>query len=554
MAQVPTREQLQPKPATIQPPRSVQVDTSGAFERGPCPLPEDLRVRIRSITFAAPSGAALPETIASLLGEITPSGDDQPIAAVCDLRDRANAILRHAHYVASVQIPPQTIDDGVLRLEVVTARIVEMRVRGDPGPYEALLSRRIAALKALDPLNERDAERILLIAGDIPGLDVALALRPAGGAPGDVIGDLTVTYNPISVIANVQNYNSRQLGRETGYVRAEINGITGLSDSAYLGLSSTADFQEQQIIQGGYASGIGDSGTTLGLRGTYALSKPDLDTLKLTTRSIIVGIDAARPLLRTVAANVNVSGGFEFVQQKTKVATGNGGAPLNLDRIAALSMRISGDYRVLRADGSEQSAVSTFAEVRKGLDIFDASKIGIISPSGYAPSRFEGDARAFIARGQVNTRIGLGPIFDLATEIRGQYANHPLLNYDEFSLGNLTIGRGYDPGSNGGDRAIAVSLEARANVIRTPKIGVQVFAFHDAVHLWNLDKNSTESNRVLRSYGGGFRVILPRALILDATYAHPRDPVLLTGSSNRPPPDRVLISLTAQLLPFRSGR
>ncbi|MES3100932.1 hypothetical protein [Sphingomonas faeni] len=95
MAQVPTREQLQPKPATIQPPRSVQVDTSGAFERGPCPLPEDLRVRIRSITFAAPSGAALPETIASLLGEITPSGDDQPIAAVCDLRDRANAILRH---------------------------------------------------------------------------------------------------------------------------------------------------------------------------------------------------------------------------------------------------------------------------------------------------------------------------------------------------------------------------------------------------------------------------------------------------------------------------
>ncbi len=67
-----------------------------------------------------------------------------------------------------MQIPPQEITDGVLRLQVVTARIVEVRVRGDAGRYEPFLRRRIAAIQALDPLNEREAERILLLAATCP--------------------------------------------------------------------------------------------------------------------------------------------------------------------------------------------------------------------------------------------------------------------------------------------------------------------------------------------------------------------------------------------------
>jgi hypothetical protein len=46
------------------------------------------------------------------------------------------------------------------------------------------------------------------------------------------------------------------------------------------------------------------------------------------------------------------------------------------------------------------------------------------------------------------------------------------------------------------------------------------------------------------------RVNLLRSIRLDLTYTHPLDPPLLTGANVSPPGDRVLLSLTVQLVPF----
>jgi len=486
-----------------------------------------------------------------LLQNIGGTGVDQPIRVVCDIRDRANAALRQAKYVATVQVPPQRIEDGILRLEVVTARIVEMRVRGDPGPYERVLQSSIEALKRLDPLNEGEAERLLLLAGDTPGLDVQLSLRPSGTKAGDVIGEMTVKYQRLSVIANVQNYNSRQLGRETAYVRAEYRGITGAADSAFIGLSSTFQPREQKIVQGGYRIGVGGAGTTIGAQVTFALSKPDLGLLLLRTNSLIATLDVTHPLLRSVNANVTLSGGFEFAKQRTVVQSAAGDTPLNLDRISTLFLRASGDWRQLTQTGDDALRFAGFLELRKGIDIFDATKTAL-AVSGFTPSRFEGSATATVIRGAFETKIGVGPIFDLAGTLRGQWSNRPLLNFDEFSVGNLTVVRGYDPGANSGDRAIGGSIEARAKVVRSRTVRAELFGFYDAARIWNLDSNSTENNRLLRSVGGGVRLTLPGALLLEATYAHPLS--LALSFDKAPPPDRVLLSLTAQLVPFGGNR
>ena len=53
--------------------------------------------------------------------------------------------------------------------------------------------------------NRYEAERYLLLASDLPGYTVRLTLRPAGGAPGDVIGDVTVQRTPAYVDFNVEN-------------------------------------------------------------------------------------------------------------------------------------------------------------------------------------------------------------------------------------------------------------------------------------------------------------------------------------------------------------
>ena len=556
-SQVPSREEVNPPPPTRDDRAGdVSVDSSEAFARGPCPLENStLRATIPAVAFARSGGEPLqPELVPILAGIVAPAGE-QPVRVVCDIRDQANAALRRARYVATVQIPSQRLDGGPLRLEVVTAHIVETRVRGDAGPYEKLIEQRIKTLQSLDPLNEADAERLLLLADDVPGLDVRLALQPAGRAPGEVIGELTVDYRRFSVIGNLQNYNSRQLGRRTAYARAEAYGLTGLGDLTYLAGSTTWDFDEQKIVQLGHEMLLDQTGTALALRATFADSRPDLPTLDLRTKSWILNAEVTQPLLRSLYDNFYAGIGFERLDQRTKLGGGPGGsAPLNLDRISTVYTRFAGASRRLRFDGTEATAFGGFVEFRKGLDVFNATKTGVITKAGYAPSRFEGDAKAWVIRGQFDAKFGWGPIFELGGQVRGQWTNQPLLNYDEFSIGNLTVGRGYDPGANTGDKAYSTSVELRANLPTGRKVATQLYGFYDGIRLWNLDANTTEKDRRLESVGGGVRFTLPGAARLDLTYAHPLDPPLLTGTTAKVPKDRFLISLTMQLVPFGGRR
>lgn len=548
---VPSREQVEiPRPQEVRPGgRQVEVNTE-ALDRAPCPLERfDLNVTISTVRFTGPNNAPLNPAIESLLGQIGSPGAGQPVRVICDIRDRATALLRQEGYVASVQIPPQTIETGELRLEVVTARIVDVRVRGDASPYRETLAARIEQLKALDPLNQRDAERILLLASDVPGLNVQLQLRPANRAPGEVIGDLEVTFSRYAVLANVQNYGSRQLGREIAFARADFFGLTGGPSLTYVGGSTSLDFEEQQVVQVGHLQEINLQGLTFGANFLHAWSRPDIGELDLRSESLIGRLEFSAPLVRRVRSVLDFTAGFELIEQRTRVFGGeDGGVPLNRDKLRVLFARLSGGVRKPRLTGGDLYSLNASIELRQGIDVFDATERGRIAPSGFAPSRIEGDPLATVIRGEVDGVIGIGPIFSLAAEGFAQWANNPLLNFEEFSLGNLTFGRGYDPGANTADRAIGLRIEPRATVLNNERLRADLFGFYDSVWIYNLDSNTPENDRRLGSYGGGVRLLLPRLALLEVTYARPEDVPLLVPNARRAP-DRLLLSLTLQYPP-----
>jgi hemolysin activation/secretion protein len=548
----PTREQVeQPTPQEVRRGRQqVQVDASGALDRAPCPLNRfDLQATINNVRFTGPNNGPLSPIIQGLLGQIGAPGAGQPVRVICDIRDRATAVLRDSGYVASVQIPPQTIETGELRLEVITARIVDVRVRGEAAPYRETLAARIEQLKALDPLNERDAERILLLASDVPGLNVQLQLRPANREPGEVVGDLEVTFSQATLLANVQNYGSRQLGREIAFARADFYGLTGGPSLTYVGGSTSLDFEEQQVLQFGHLQEVNLQGLTVGANFLHAWSRPDIGDLDLRSESLIGRLEIIAPLVRSVRSVVDFSTGLELIEQRTRVFGGDqGGVPLNRDKIRVLFARLSGGIREPRMTGGDRYSLNASLELRQGIDVFDATERGEISPSGFSPSRIEGDPTATVVRGEVEGVVGLGPIFSLAVEGAAQWANNPLLNFEEFSLGNLTFGRGYDPGANTADRAIGLRIEPRANVYNSSRLRADLFGFYDSVWIYNLDANTSENDRRLGSYGGGVRLLLPRLALLEVTYARPEDVPLLVPNARRAP-DRLLVSLTLQYPP-----
>ena len=68
------------------------------------------------------------------------------------------------------------------------------QVRGDAGNNERLLQRYLSKLDDQPVFNIVDAERYLLLARDIPGMDARLTLRP-GSVPGEVVGEnISETY------------------------------------------------------------------------------------------------------------------------------------------------------------------------------------------------------------------------------------------------------------------------------------------------------------------------------------------------------------------------
>ncbi len=552
-ADPPSREQVEiPEPDDIRPRGRIRVQAEEAVQAAPCPLERyDLNVNITSVRFTGAGGAPLSPQLAPLLSSIgPPPGGEQPIRVVCAVRDRATELLRREGYVASVQIPPQTIETGELRLEVITAKIVEVRVRGDAAPYRETLSSRIDQLRALDPLNEHDAERILLLAGDVPGLDVQLQLRPAGTVPGEVIGDLEIRYMRASFLGNIQNYGSKQLGRETAYLRGEFYGLTGSPGVTYAGLSSTIDVDEQQVVQVGHIAGFGNHGASLGGSFLYAWSRPDIGQLDLRSESLVGRIELAGPAIRSLRRNLTLRGGLEVIEQRTRVFSDGGGSPLNRDKLRVAFLRMEAGFREPSLAGYDLYSFNAAVEVRRGLDIFNATKRREISPGGFTPSRIEGDPTATVIRTEFDGVVGIGPIFSLAAEGVGQWASNPLLNFEEFSLGNLTIGRGYDPGANSADRAIGLRIEPRAKVFENDKVRAELFGFYDSVWIWNQDPNAVEDDRRLGSYGGGIRILLPRLALFEAMYARPEDKALLLPDAKRAP-DRLLLSLTLQFSPGR---
>ena len=562
---LPTREEIQraPQPADI-PASTARVDSS-SVTRGMCPealLTNPLTVQLTSISFTGANGSELAPVLQAVVARVSQDliGREHPIRVVCDIRDAANAALSQAGFVAAVRVPEQTVEDGNLRLEVVAAKIVELRVRGEPGGSQARIQGILDRLRALDPLNEGDAERLLLLANDIPGTSVTLELRPhPGGGPGEVIGEVAIERVPGSAYINIQNYGSREIGRVGGLLRGELYGLTGLGDRTFLAFYSTSDLKEQQVVQAGHDFAAGNDGLRFGADFTYAWTSPEViqgnARLDLEAKSLLAAITASYPLQRRLHRNLRFDTAIEFIEQRTKAGT----QALNKDELRVLSASISGDA-AQRTSGLIAPAwrVSGTVEARRGLDVLGATKRGIASGNGAFPTRFEGDPEAFVVRGGLLTDLRYRhPANDayavtLSVDARGQYTKKPLLAFEEFAVGNLTIGRGYDPGSVSADRAYGAGTELRIGKpqpLGRKDLAAELVGFYDVVRIKNLDTGATETGRTLDSMGAGVRLTWGDRARLDVLWAHPRDRALSIDPQRAP--DRVLVSLTVRAWPWR---
>jgi hemolysin activation/secretion protein len=540
------------------------LSVDGEVERSACPLagPEfsDVRFTLKSVDFTgliSVDPASLSSSYADYVGQ------EVPVAVVCDIRDRAATILRTDGYLAAVQVPPQTIDQGNVRFDVLMARMTAVQVRGNAGSSEGLLRKYIEKLAAQPVFNINIADRYLLLARDIPGLDVRLSLRPvsaeSGGQPGEVVGEFNVVRTPVYADVNFQNFGSEEVGRFGGLARIRFNGLTGMGDETVISGYSTSDFKEQQVLQVSHEFTVGGEGLKFGGNFTYAWTKPELaGGIDIDSETLVATAYASYPLIRKQSRNIFGTVGLDYIDQRTDIL----GVRTNEDRLSVAYARL--DFNQIEPGSiSGRGGYSAFEpkwgvggslEIRQGLDILGASQgcgpafVNCIGQT-VLPTRADGDPTAIVIRGQAKIDFRPTPLLAFTLKPRLQYSPDALFSYEEISGGNYTTGRGYDPGTIIGDSGYGLQTEVSYGSLvpdSLESIAIQPYLFFDMMGVWNM--NIPGDPQKLYSGGGGVRSTIGQQASLDLMAVVP---LKRAGFQTRRDSARALLTLTVQLAPWR---
>jgi len=559
----PTREEIQrPLQERTEAP-TARLTVEGGIERAPCALDRaeyaNIRLTVRDVRFDDLRGLSAED----LRPAWAPfQGQEHPIAVICEIRDRAATLLREAGYIAAVEVPEQRIADGDVRFQVLMAKLVGLRVRGDAGRSERTIAGYLGRLTEREVFNRYEAERYLLLAGDLPGFDVRLALRSAGAGRGEVIGEVTVVRRAASADLTVQNLGSRELGRWGALLRGQLFGLTGLGDRTSIALFGTADTSEQQTLQIAHDFRLGSEGLAFGGQLTYAWASPDIGLAgaAIDSETLFATLEASYPFVRRQTRTLRGALGLDLIDQDIAFNR----IPLNRDRLRVAFARLDFDAVGLAAGNplytlaEPRWRLAANAELRWGLDLFGASEscgaglVNCLAPGVVPPTRLEGDPTALLVRGGLYGEFRPVPRLTFALGLRGQYSGRPLFSFEEFSGGNYTAGRGYDPGTILGDSGIGVQAELRygsAIPAGPTRFAFEPFVFFDQAWAWNEDRIFVLPRQELSSAGAGLRAAYGDRLRLDLLVAEPLD---RAGFQARRGDTRVLVSLTVRLWPWRS--
>jgi hemolysin activation/secretion protein len=447
------------------------------------------------------------------------------------------------YILTQVVVPPQTIQGGTAKLQVVEGYLdhvdvqLEQGARAETEAAMAFVRSYAARITTGSALNVKDLEHYMLLINDLPGVSARGVLAPSKTRPGAADLSIVIQRNPFDAIISADNYGTRFLGPLQFSGAASFNSLFGhnerLTGQAVIA-PDTGNGIELGYLALGYAQPLLPNGLKLELNGNYTGTKPGytLDEFDVRGRSQFFSAGLSYPVIRSRATSLYTNVTFDF----RNVTTSNDIEATRKDRIRALRV----GARLEHLDTIFGAGVNIFdVEIAQGLDF-----LGATDKNDANKSRAEGDGEFTKLNIEMQRLQRLAPQWNVLVGLRGQLSNDALLSSEEFGVGGLAYGRGFDPSEIIGDEGIAGKVELQWNAPGTLAFfhDNQVFGFYDGGRIWN-DDPATNSQKTDTATSAGFGV---RAKILeytkaDFTVAFPLDRDVQTQQDRDP---RVYFSLS----------
>ncbi len=447
----------------------------------------------------------------------------QVYAAAAELQARYRA---KGYVLTRVVVPAQRIDRGTIRIRVVEGFIDEVLIEGEVGSARRQIERTMAHLTRLRPVRNRDLERYLLLANDIPGISATGVLRPGTGEAGATQLLVRVRRKRADGFVTFNNRESELTGPLAAAVGAGVNSLTRLGDRLEGLYFVTLDSQEptrftsgnpfeQSFVFAAYEARLTGEGTTARVEASYGVSRPGARLAPLDIESRVTRFkgEVRHPVVRTRAASLSAALSLESILERTGIA----GSLIARDRLTVLGVDLEAELR----DTLFRVARNTFSlSLRQGLEILGAS-----SPDEGLSTRPEGSSVYTTIEAYLSRTQSLSPRVELFGEAIGHYASRTLLSQAEFRIGGDRFGRAFDPSQLAGEHGFGVGAELRFNGSTGWRFvpGYQLYAFGDAAQVRNTDRGF-EPRASIWSTGAGIRTNLRPSswtdILLDLEYAH----------------------------------
>ena len=446
----------------------------------------------------------------------------------------SDAYRAEGFHLSRAIIPPQDIQGGGIRIQVIEGSIAEVTLKGD-GAEQFGVRTMLEAVLAEQPSRLATLERKLMLVNGRPGVQIEdTAIDEIGTASGRFRLILTVKTWHVFTSVGIDNLGSSSVGPWQSYGTAAFNSYLAPGDSLVLNLSTTpGDPRQLRFGRLSYEVPVGTDGARVGASGYYSevwpgdwrrLFSDNIKTESFEVRSSIVPLQSQKSTLTLTAA-----AGFTNVTENDVFGS------IYADRIRTASL--TSDYRLQDSFGGTNYLTVNY---RQGLDILGASHRGddFLSRDG-ASGKFSA-LNFWFTRYQTLTDA-----WSLKLAGAGQAASGPLFTSQQFYLGGIAFGRGYGSAEISGDNGLAGSAELRFDQKTSLQYlrGYQLYSFVDSGVAWN-DGYRPSDGLSLTSAGAGVRFFLLDGLQADIGVAAP---LTYRAPDNSARSARVLFSLTSAL-------
>lgn len=413
--------------------------------------------------------------------------EDQDLAGLRSMANTLSRFYREQGYLfARAVLPPQTLDDGSLQIEIVEGRYGAVSTSGHPD-LAPQAQRFLAPLQTGSVIHNDLLERTTLLLSDQPGIDSIPVIRPGQTAG---TGDLTVEIRRaerFSGTVMLDNHGNRYTGRQRLRVGLNAHSNFMLGDE----LSGVVLYTAEDLLFGSLRYGLPLNGSGLrgfaGIRYTdYELGK-DFSALGISGRAQVSEAGLSYPFIRSRQRNLRLQASIEYKDLK--------------DRQAGVSEH---DKSILSIP------LNLLFDVTDDLGGWGVTYGGLTFSHG--DLRLDEDLRSFdLGRAEgsfqklswdLNRIQDIGEGFSLMGRLSGQHAWSNLDSYEGMGLGGPYGVRAFPVGEANGDRGLLGQLE-----LRYQYGDVRPFVFYDfgRVTINADDFDNQPNSRSIAGAGAGLR-------------------------------------------------